>query len=152
MIDVFRITTGPYANDLSGTGAKLVGGRWNRPGISVLYTSSSRALATLEVLVHAPIFAVPKDYFVLTIRLPEDSMQTVPADHLPDGWDATQPPESIKDITEEWIREGRFLVLKVPSAIVLHEYNYLVNPAHPRALEVYTLDKQPYRFDPRLMR
>lgn len=152
MMDVYRIVAGPYADDLGGTGAKLVGGRWNRPSTPLLYTSGSRALATLEVVVHMPVFSVPKAYYVLTIRIPADSLQTVPAEQLPVGWDQLQPPDALKDITENWLTDGRFLLLKVPSAIVTGDYNYLINPAHPRATDVRTTDNQPYSFDPRLMR
>lgn len=151
MIDVHRLSVGPYSDDLGGTGARLAGGRWNRPGLRVLYTAGSRALATLEVLVHAPVMFVPKSYYLLTVRVPEDSLLSVPLDQLPKGWDGPTPPVVIKDITESWIADNRFLLLKVPSAVVLGEYNYLINPAHSRMSEVTITDKQPYRFDWRLL-
>ena len=152
MIDVYRLTVDPYSDDLSGIGASLSGGRWNRSGFRVLYTAGSRALATLEVLVHVPTTFVPKSYYLLTIRLPEDSLLSVPLDQLPDGWDSLTPPVTIKDITEAWLAENRFLLLKVPSAVVAGEYNYLINPAHSRASEVLITNKQPYNFDTRLFR
>lgn len=152
MIDVYRLSVDPYSEDLSGFGASIAGGRWNRPGYRVLYTAGSRALATLEVLVHVPATFVPKGYHLLTIRIPEDSMQTVPLDQLPDGWNGPTPPSVIKDITETWVAENKFLVLKVPSAVVAGEFNLLLNPAHSRFSAVHTTDNQPYSFDPRLLR
>ena len=152
MIDVYRLSVEPYSEDLSGFGASIAGGRWNRPGYRVLYTAGSRALATLEVLVHIPATFIPKVSYLLTIRIPEDSMQTVPFDQLPDGWSGLTPPSAIKDITETWITENKFLVLKVPSAVVEGEFNLLLNPAHSRFSDVRTTDKQPYSFDPRLLR
>ena len=152
MIDLYRLTVGPYSDDLSGIGASLAGGRWNRPGFRVLYTAGSRALATLEVLVHVPTIFVPKSYYLLTIRVPEDSLLSVPLDQLPDGWNDAKPPETIKEMTENWLAENRFLLLKVPSAVVAGEYNYLINPAHLRANEVLITNKQPYSFDARLFR
>ncbi len=149
-MDVYRITIGSHTDDLTGTGAKLVGGRWNRQGTPVLYTSSSRALATLEVLVHAPSFFVPKAYTVLTIYVPDDSLRTVPRERLPDGWDQRAPPELLCDISEQWLTDAEFLAMKVPSAIVDGEFNYLLNPAHARFSDVYIREKQPYRFDERL--
>ena len=151
MIDVYRLSVGPYSDDLNGTGASLAGGRWNRPGLHVLYTAGSRALATLEVLVHAPVMFVPKSYYLLTIRVPEDSLLSVPLDQQPKEWDGPTPPGLIKDMTEGWIADKRFLMLKVPSSIVAGEYNYLINPAHSRMSEVTITDKQPYRFDVRLL-
>lgn len=151
MIGVYRLSVGLYSDDLSGTGASIAGGRWNRPGSRVLYTAGSRALATLEVLVHAPAMFIPTSYFLLTIRVPEDSLLSIPLDQLPDGWNSITPPSMIKDMTESWLAENRFLMLKVPSAVVEGDYNYLINPAHSRAPEVTIIHKQPYRFDPRLV-
>lgn len=151
-MDVYRLSVDPYSEDLSGFGASLAGGRWNRPGYRILYTAGSRALATLEVLVHIPAMFIPKVYYLLTIRIPEDSMQTVPLDHLPDGWNGLAPPSAIRDITESWMSANRFLVLKVPSAVVAGEFNLLLNPAHARFPDVHLTDKRPYSFDPRLLR
>ena len=89
---------------------------------------------------------------MLTIRIPENSMQTVPLDQLPDGWSGLTPPSAIKDITEMWIADNQFLVLKVPSAIVADELNLLLNPVHPRFSEIRPTDNIPYSFDPRLLR
>lgn len=95
---------------------------------------------------------LPDYYRMLTIRIPEDSVQTVPLDQLSDGWNGQTPPCVIKDITRTWVAENKFLVLKVPSAVVAGEFNLLLNPAHPRFSDVRTTDNQPYLFDPRLTR
>ena len=50
---VYRFCHKKYARELSGIGAKLKGGRWNPPGIAVLYTSASISLALLEILANA---------------------------------------------------------------------------------------------------
>ena len=149
---VYRLSNLRRADDLSGTGARLGGGRWNKIGESVLYTASSRALASLEVMVHTTSIDLPNYYVMLALVIPEDSMQTVSLDQLPKGWDESEPPESVKAITEAWIAENRYLVLKVPSAVVTGDYNFLLNPAHPRMNEVKIIDKQPFRFDHRLGR
>lgn len=151
-MEVYRLANARRADDLTGTGARLVGGRWNYVGTPALYTASSRALATLEILVHSPISYTPDTYQMLTIRVPDDSLLSVPPDQLPDGWNGLTPPTSIKDITERWIADSRFLLLKVPSAAVEGDYNFLINPMHPRASDVMITDKKPYRFDPRLLR
>ena len=85
-MEVFRLSKAQYASDLTGTGAKLAGGRWNRAGVAVLYTSSSRALATLEVLVHIPAFYVPFDYVLSSIWIPDDSIQVLDIKLLPADW------------------------------------------------------------------
>ncbi|MCY7358006.1 MAG: RES family NAD+ phosphorylase [Rudanella sp.] len=149
---VYRLSNLRRADDLSGAGARMGGGRWNKIGVSVLYTASSRALASLELMVHTTSIDLPNYYVMLMLIIPEDSMQTVSLDQLPMGWNESEPPESIKAITEIWIAENRFLVLKVPSAVVTGDYNFLLNPAHPRMVEVKIIEKQPFRFDHRLTR
>lgn len=52
---LYRIAQTAHIKDLSGTGARLYGGRWNEKGVGVVYTSESRALAILEYLVHVPM-------------------------------------------------------------------------------------------------
>lgn len=49
---VYRIAKKDFVGDLTGEGARLFGGRWNKKGMRVLYTSKSRSLATVEYLVH----------------------------------------------------------------------------------------------------
>lgn len=149
-MDVYRLSNSRRADDLTGTGAKLLGGRWNFPGTSVLYAASSKALATLEVLVHSTVSYVPDYYRMLIIRVPEDSLLSIPLDQLPDGWNSLNPPDSIKDLTGSWVSENCFLLLKIPSAVVAEDYNFLINPGHPRAAEGIIIDRQPYLFDPRL--
>ncbi len=149
-MDVYRLATARRANDLSGEGARRAGGRWNRVGTAVLYTAASRALATLEVLVHIPLSFVPDDYRMLTLQLPDDSLQTLPSETLPDCWADLAPPDTAKQLISDWIITNQLLVLKVPSAIVEGEYNFLINPAHPRAAEIRITDNRPYQFDTRL--
>ncbi len=103
-------------------------------------------------MVHTTSIDLPNYYVMLALMIPEDSMQTVSPDQLPNGWDGSEPPKPVKDITEAWIVENRYLVLKVPSAVVVGDYNFLLNPAHPRMSEVRIIEKQPFRFDHRLTR
>ena len=65
---VYRITGKKYANDISGTGAAIFGGRWNKKGTPVLYTGGSKEIALLETIVHTPPMLVP-DLDILTFDL-----------------------------------------------------------------------------------
>ena len=71
LVQVYRITSTRYSRDLSGTGARLHGGRWNPKGISVVYSAESRALATVEYLVHVPLSLVPRDLSLVTLHIPD---------------------------------------------------------------------------------
>lgn len=149
---VYRLANARRANDLSGEGARRAGGRWNNTGTAVLYTASSRALATLEVLVHVPLAFIPDEYRMLTLHLPDDSLQTLPFDTLPDGRNSLTPPVAAKQLIKEWINSNRFLVLRVPSAVVEGDFNFLINPVHTRMKEVQITENRPYEFDTRLFR
>ncbi|MGB3154371.1 MAG: RES domain-containing protein, partial [Chitinophagaceae bacterium] len=49
---LYRFAKQIYSNDISGTGAKKLGGRWNSPGLPVVYTSCTISLSLLELLVY----------------------------------------------------------------------------------------------------
>lgn len=150
-MEVFRLSKAQYADDLSGTGAKLAGGRWNKKGSAVVYTSGSRALATLEVLVHIPAFYVPSEYVISTIWIPDNEIKFLDHKLLPQDWASLTPPMFLQDLTDEWLQKQLSLGLKVPSAIVKDEYNFLLNPLHPKMERIKIVSQEPYRFDPRLL-
>jgi RES domain-containing protein len=130
----------------------LDGGRWNPDGVPVLYASSTIELALLELLVHFdchPEEAKPIELF--TLALDEDDVQEVHPASLPDGWNDPQPPAALHDIARRWIEENRSVALRVPSAVVAHTFNYLLNPRHDRIGQVQILKVEPFVLDPRLI-
>lgn len=70
---VFRLTAEKFKNDLTGKGAEIYGGRWNPVGYALLYTSQSRALASLEIMVNTVPGVMPVDYYILEIEIPDTS-------------------------------------------------------------------------------
>ena len=152
-MEVFRIARTRYVADLTGTGARLYGGRWNHEGSSLIYTSSTRALATVEFLVHVPIGLVPRDLGIATIEVPDGAVpdQVTEAD-LPLNWRQHPPPRELVRIGSDWAISKRSLLLAVPSAVVPGEVNFLINPAHPEMVQVKLIDTQPYALDERLDR
>jgi RES domain-containing protein len=145
---LYRITRRPYA-DLSGTGARLYGGRWNSEGKPMVYLTSSRSLAMLEALVHLSLTNVPYDFCIMTVETPDDILE-VPVNTLAPHWDEYPEPNNLKVIGNNFLAEKKHLLLKVPSAIVKEEYNYLLNPLHPDAGQVKILSIDPFVFDQRL--
>ena len=72
---VWRIATASpvyAADDLSGEGARLTGGRWNSPGMALLYTSSTIALAVLETVVHLSSGGLPLNRYLIRIDIPDN--------------------------------------------------------------------------------
>ncbi|WP_305952386.1 RES family NAD+ phosphorylase [Emticicia oligotrophica] len=151
-MEVFRLSSAKYANDLSGTGAKIHGGRWNRKGDAVLYTAGTRALALVEVLVHTTNAFLPLNYRLITIYIPDDSILTIPTKSLPDDWNNTEPSDSTTKISTSWLSTTEYLTMRVPSVVVEGEYNFLINPAHPDFSKIKVLRNEAFNFDNRLMK
>ncbi|ASU33484.1 RES family NAD+ phosphorylase [Mucilaginibacter xinganensis] len=148
---LYRIAKCEYAGDLSGTGARLYGGRWNSKGKPVTYLASSRSLAVLEVLVHLPPLMIPDDFCLVGIEVPDNSITQVAVNELPPHWQDVFAPAALKQIGDQFLKTGEHLLLKVPSSIVPMEFNYLLNPLHPGMKKVKLLKKEPFDFDSRLV-
>ena len=138
--------------ELDGEGASLYGGRWNSEGVPVVYTSSTLALAALEFLVHVDIEDVPNDLVALGLEVPADAgAKTVAVNDLPSDWNQLPDHPACAKIGDDWVAEGKALLLCVPSAVVPEESNLLINPDHPRARDVVVASVRPFAFDSRLL-
>lgn len=128
----YRICKAAHAATIwSAIGARDLGGRWNSKGVAVIYTAENRSLAALEQLVHMIKPRVLRGYVIAGITFGERQIRHVDPVVLPKNWrDAVAPPE-LKRLGDEWVAAGQSPVLAVPSAVVVGEINYLVNPAHP---------------------
>lgn len=152
MLEAWRIVKEKHAADaFSGGGAAKTGGRWNSRGVAVVYTSSNKALAALESLVHLNPPVLFK-YVAFRLTFPDSLLEEIPLKKLPADWQAEPPPPSTKAIGDLWVREARSAVLALPSVIIPGEINYLLNPAH-RAFKRITISKpEGFAFDPRLLK
>ena len=136
-----------------GEGARLHGGRWNSPGTRVAYASSNSALAVLEVLVHMTGGGgILPGYSLITATIPDTLVEDVPAADIPLGWDSSPVPPWVQAIGDAWVRSGRSLALRVPSAVVEGSYNILINPEHQGFARFAIESSAPFVFDPRLLR
>jgi len=149
---LFRLTRRKYANDLSGAGARLNGGRWNSIGTPVVYLSSSKSLAVLEVLVHLPFELIPEDFYMVTYNVPEDKILEIEEEKLPDNWKEISHQNSTKSIGDTFVKDSKYFLCKVPSIVVNDEYNYLLNPDHLLVKEVKLVKMEHFLFDTRLRR
>lgn len=141
------------AHNLSGKGAELNGGRWNRPGRGVVYASTSIALACLETIVHHQQAGLPLNRFLVRIDIPQqvwDARQQISAADLPVGWSAI--PEGMVSLNagDEWLADCKAALLLVPSVIIPEETNVLVNVAHPDATRIIGQKVRPWYYDSRV--
>ena len=147
---LYRLINCVYADDLSGNGARLYGGRWNSEGRAMVYLASSRALAVLEALAHLSPTNMPDDFCMMTIEAPDD-VEELNAAILPADWQEYPEKQILKQTGNDFLKNAANLLLKVPSALVNEEYNYLMNPLHPKAKLVKIVSKRPFSFDERLL-
>ncbi len=137
------------ATAFGGEGAARTGGRWNSYGRHVVYTSSSRSLAVLENLVHLD-FPVAFQFVLFRLEFSEALVTTLPAKALPRDWRTDPPAGAAQKLGDQWLAEGRFSILAVPSAIVPEEINYLLNPAHADFAKIKIAAPEPFALDSRL--
>lgn len=141
------------AADLSGGGAKMMGGRWNRKGTAAIYAASTIALATLETLAHLGDSIAIRNAFLVSITVPKSvwaARETTSAASLPATWLAEPPGATSIDFGDAWLRSNAGALLLVPSIIVPEEYNVVINPAHPSAAQITSAVTRQYVYDPRL--
>ena len=146
---LYRITRKEFA-ELSGNGSRLYGGRWNSEGRSAVYMASSRSLAILESLVHLNPTNVPNDLCIMQIDVP-GSMQEFDIKLLPVNWEEYDDQYALKQIGDKFLGAKEKLLLKLPSAIVKQEFNFLFNPLHPDAVNAKVISVEPIVFDSRLI-
>jgi len=145
---VYRLAKEIYANDLSGKGAEIAGGRWNSKGNSALYTGQSIALCVTEIAVHIPLGILPRDYRLVHIEIPE--IDFFKPKRLPKDWNTFPHPDSTQKIGDKFLKGNKFLVMKVPSAAVQGEFNYIINPRYINFPEVKIKKIEKFTFDDRL--
>lgn len=145
---VFRLGSSRYpAND--GLGASLYGGRWNRKGTPVIYAAESRALCALEILASSGDLAA--DYVATPIEIPDEiEIAVISLGDLPQGWDASEPIDTTRDIGTNWARKLVEAVLSVPSAVIPRERNYVLNPVQQDFKRIHFSSPEPFYFDNRL--
>lgn len=134
---VWRLAVGPH-REIDGEGSRIYGGRWNSPGVPVVYTATHVSLALLEQLVHVDPEDLPDAFRAFVIDLPDDTVTEVVAQIIRRG-DA----EMRRRYGDEWAGSRRSAALVVPSTLVAarlppgtietEEHNVLPNPRHASA-------------------
>lgn len=147
----WRIIKSKLSNHaFDGEGSRIYEGRWTSPGLPVIYTSESLSLATLEVLVHiqssAPLGAYLQYKIGFTDELVEDLNQEKP----PGNWRDSPAPVELRAFGDSWIRSGTSVLFRVPSTIITHEFNFLINPLHDDFTKLRLEDPRPLDIDSRV--
>lgn len=176
---LWRIAPGRY-DPLSGEGARRFGGRWTSPGRPAVYLAAQLPLAALEVLAHIDADALPLDLTAYAVDVPAalgtaDSWAQWDAQQdrmgatltLPAAWRDVAQPLACRAIGDAWLAVDpaqRAPLLRVPTAVLpawaepagagidAGSWCAVLDPAHPNARDVRAVIREPFAFDPRLLR
>ena len=148
---VYRLSRKKYSEELSGKGAAIVGGRWNSRGTQIIYTAQSRALALAEVAVHLTVATLPDDFVMVEIELPDQmAIAKLDPEDLPKRWNVFPYNLQTQNFGDDFVRTSEKAVLRVPSAVVPGDFNYLINPRHSEFGEIKISKIEDFPMDNRL--
>ncbi|MBF0595929.1 RES family NAD+ phosphorylase [Faecalibacter rhinopitheci] len=148
---VYNIRKEKYAKTLRASG---VGNRWNKNDEFIIYTGSSRSLSTLELVVHRSGITIDNSYKLLVIEIDcsTDEVLEVTNKDLPKNWRTVEAYPKLQEIGSNWYQSYKHLILKVPSAVIPKEYNYLIHTKHPdfnQKVKIHEIED--YQWDKRLL-
>jgi RES domain-containing protein len=144
---IWRITATKHIDTVfSGVGGLYASGRWHPQGYKIFYTSESLALASLEVFVHSETTDIP---LACVSAIIPDRTPILEVTDLPVNWQDVSAYPALQKIGLNWLKAMNYPVLKVPSAIIPVEYNYLINPEHPD-LKLQIEQVLTFQFDSRM--
>lgn len=149
-MDLYRIVRDKYADSLNASGRA---NRWNSEKQYVIYASSSKSLATLELVAHRNVIMEGVAYKMIVIRIPDDPdiIQTIPLKKLPVQWDLLKNRFVTQKMGSLWYLNKTKPVCKIPSAIIKEEYNYMLNTMHAAFSEIKIKSVSDFEWDQRLL-
>lgn len=149
-MEVYKICSEKYSHSLNASGAS---NRWNKKDEFVIYTGSSRSLSTLETVVHRSSINISSSYKLVIIAIHDSTIiKEISVSELPKNWKSIEAYIELQEIGSKWYHSLESLILKVPSAIISQEYNYIINTKHPLfATNVLLQSVENFDWDKRLL-
>lgn len=150
---IYRISKTQYINDLSGEGARLYGGRWNKMGDAMLYFSQNLSLSLLEIIVHSDYTNLPLDYSFVEAEIPNSCIKKIRSiGFVQPKNDVEAAVNQFQMLGSKWLQRKEGLAMKVPSVILQQEHNILINPLHEDFEKLKIIGIHKLDIDPRLFR
>lgn len=149
-MEVFKICKEEYSGSLNSSGSA---NRWNLRGQNVIYAGSTRSLSTLELVVRRSSIVPVSNYKVVVISIADDDflLKQIHINELVENWRTLAAYSTLQEIGSKWYTTQRTLILKVPSAVIPYEYNYIINTEHPDFTKyVHIVRVEDYFWDKRL--
>lgn len=145
---VFRIVHKSFSQSLVGSGQP---GRWNKPGQKVVYAAESIALAFLESMIRRQGVGFNEDFKIMFIEIPRDlSITTINPASLSTGWDDISNQSISQQCASAWYLSLQSPVLKVPSVVLPHSFNFVINTEHKDFKKIKIIDVTPLVPEPRI--
>ena len=149
---VFRICKVKSATTAySGAGGMESSGRWYNKELPIVYAAASMSLAALEYFVHLG----RRDVKISLVSVQATISDTLAVENLgvgvlPANWSISPPIDATRDLGTNWCAQGRSAIVRVPSAIIRGEFDYLLNTRHPDFKRMVIANGEPFSLDVRL--
>jgi RES domain-containing protein len=147
---VYHLGHTRFADQLTGEGAKLHGGRWNKIGTPCIYTSESKSLSVLEYTANVRLEEMPASLSFTVYEIPQKGLKLIDNDLLPANWQELPSPEETKLLGSLLLQDNSIIAMRVPSTIIPSEYNFILNPLAKTFGAVRIIDIQPFKLDKRI--
>jgi RES domain-containing protein len=149
-MQVYHLGHTRFADQLTGDGAKLHGGRWNKIGTPCIYTSETKALSVLEYAANVRLEELPASLAITVYELPEKGWRIVDEKDLPRNWQSLPAPEGARLFGTELLQDKNILAIRVPSIIIPTEYNFILNPLAKTFASIKIIEILPFALDKRI--
>jgi len=118
----------------------------------MIYAAESQSLAVLEMLVHLETPEILKKYVLFEVEIDDSYIVSVNKRKIPRNWKMDPVPGRVQAIGDAWVAAGSSAVLRVPSALIPGESNFLLNPRHADFQKLTIHKPVSFQFDPRFVR
>ncbi|ASY82714.1 MULTISPECIES: RES family NAD+ phosphorylase [Xanthomonas] len=135
-----------------GIGGLHVSGRWHNVGKHIIYSAEHPALALVETMAHLDLSLDDVPTNLLLFKISVDTTLPIFKPNLPNGWQANQ--SMTRKLGDAWLKGGKEPLMAVPSAILPHTTNLIINPQHLAISSggLVEISKEPIWIDPRFLR
>ncbi len=148
---IYRVAKKRFINDLSGEGARIYGGRWNREGDAALYFCEHLSLCVLELLARMDYEFLGKDYWYIEAEISAKYFITIPDPGIiTKNWRINPHSSTTQDYGSTWLKSTKSLGLVVASAILPSENNVIINPSNPSFSQLKIIKTSPLNLDDRI--
>lgn len=133
-------------------GAKIYGGRWNKVGLPLVYTSDHLSLAVLEMLANQIRSLIDETYGFIEIDVPDQLIsKNIQDSDLIKTWRQSHYEEQTVSIGTNWLLSQDSVAMRVPSAVLAQENNILLNPMHTDFSQIKIINTGELNLDGRLV-